>query len=131
MNYFTTSNRLMDTRLSVAPGNYGVHIAKSIFRNHLPYSISGGYNNVYTIDFDFHFIKNLRRVLSGVTGNTQFSKEEQVLYEKYVAYLSEDVEYVGRELAVLDALDSWLVMEVEELPHDEMPRSYSAEVPWV
>ncbi len=129
---FPTSLRLVDEVGYVAPSNLGVSIAKSLNATHLPYTFVGDYRYEYTIKFKFHFLKNLRRVLSGVTGDYRMSVEEFELYDDFVEYLSEDSTevFIGERAVILEELDDWLVREIMELDQPIMPRYYSRENQW-
>jgi len=85
---FTTSHRLNDERGCVPSQNFGVNIAKNLtFANTKPYILAGDIHCEYTVDFSFHFIKNLRRILSGVTGDHRFTVQEEKLYQNYLSWL--------------------------------------------
>jgi len=128
---YTTSGRLTDVPGHIPPGSIAVHKAQSMFKNHQPYTFVGRWDAGYTINFEFNFIKNLRRVLSGVTGDWHFSSEESRLYIDFIQWVSDDVVYGGEREVILQELDNWLTVEIEEGTHYEMPRSYAKPTPWV
>lgn len=130
MNWFTTSNRLTDTGGFISPDNYGVVLAKSLTYNHKPYTIVGDLDYIQTIEFNHHFLKSLRRVLSGVTGDTRMSKSEYKLYTLYIDWLSDDIVVTDLELFVLTYLDLWLIDEVFGKTHNVMLRNYANESRW-
>jgi len=127
MGWFTTSNRLTDTYGFIPPDNYGVALAKNLTYNHQPYTIVGDSNYGQTIEFNYHFIKSLRRVLSGVTGDTRMSKSEYKLYTLYIDWVSGAVTVTDPELFILTQLDLWLVDEIMGTTHKVMVRNYANE----
>lgn len=127
---FTTSNRLLDIDGRVPPSNVGVSIAKSLFKGHMPYTAAGALTNVFTVEFNFHFLQNLRRLLSGTTGDTQFSSEELSLYEDYLA-CQDGAVFTGERLAILEALAKWLVDEMMGNSHPKMIRSLASNNEWI
>jgi len=131
MSWFTTSNRLWDIEGVVAYDNHGVAIAKSLTYRHEPYVTVG--DSVYgrTIEFNFHFIKMLRRVLSGVTGDTRLSIPEQKVYTRYIEWVNDEVAITDPlEIYVLEELDKWLMDEIQNKEHIKMLRSYTKENQW-
>jgi len=125
MKYLTSSHRLIDAVGKVPASNYGVSLAKNIFRDNLPYVFVGDHKFEYSINFGFHFISSLRRVLSGVTGDTRFSKTENSLYNDFIDWSSGDKNFTGEREVILEELDSWLVNEIQGLPHSQMTRNYA------
>jgi hypothetical protein len=131
MSWFTTSNRLWDSGGVVAYDNPGVAIAKSLTYRHNPYTTVGSGLYGRTIEFNFHFIKNLRRVLSGVTGDTRFSVSEQKVYTRYIEWVNDESVILDiSEIYVLEELDKWLMDEVQCKEHLKMLRSYTKENQW-
>ena len=102
-----------------------VYISKSYFSEHRPYMVESS-----AIVFNSHFIKELRRQLSGEITFNRFSPEEQFLYDSYVAYINE-IEYDSRLETALNELDFWLVEEVQNNPHPTITRKYSDTHPWM
>ena len=131
MSYFSTSNRIRDRRGYVPLQNFGVSVAKNLTFNNIPYKVVGNPTIGQTISFNFHFVKNLRRVLSGVTGDTRLSISEQRVYTRYIEWVNDEVAITDPlEIYVLEELDKWLMDEIQNKEHIKMLRSYTKENQW-
>ena len=128
---YVTSNRMIDSKDRVPPGSIAAFKGKSLFKVQTPYTFVGKWDSTYTIAFEFNFIKNLRRVLAGDTGNWHFSEREKALYLDYISWFDEDVTYGGEREVILAELDKWLVDEVMNTIHYKMPRNYASPTPWI
>ena len=122
------SESLVDNWLNgPSASSVGVYTSKSLFKEHLPYSLE---DDATVVVLHNHFIREVRRHLSGVTTDSRFSPEEQLVYDNYILELNGGI-YDTSIQAVLDAVDFWLVEEVQEHTHRSVDRTYSATHPWM
>ncbi len=128
MTYRTLLNRLADVDNRDSVQTAGVYVGKSVFSSHLPFLMQG--DNV--IIFNHHFIRGLRRILSGevAEGDTGFSTEEFTFYDDYMLYLSSEYPSGGTSALELEALDFWLTEEIQNNLHPTATRDYDEDHPW-
>lgn len=121
-------------RISVASA--AVSLSKAQFKANSPYYMAV-VNDDLILYPTFHFLKELRRQLSGnVLGDESlFSDTEQLLYEQYQEWAYDTSTYSDsndQELVLaLETLDKWLVDEVQNITHPELNREYKDIHPWV
>lgn len=104
----------------------GVYVSKTLFKQHAPYSISEG----DVVILHTHFIREVRRQLSGVITASDFNDDEQYVYDNYVLEVNGGV-YDNSIQAILDALDFWLIEEVQNNEHPTPDRTYDDAHPWM
>jgi len=130
MNFRDCLNRLADLKNSTSSQTAGVYASKSSLSRHLPYIVEQR-DDEHIILFTYHFLKGLRRILSGEVpeGAEQFSITENEMYDDYVLYV-DGTNFTGERLNVLETLDTWLTDEVMNTQHTPMTREYTEDHPW-
>lgn len=111
-------------------GSIGVYNSKSTFSDHQPYVIESR-EGVDVIVHNFHFLSEVRRQLSGTITDSFFGPAEQTHYDNYLDYVDGVVIFTGDELLLVEALDLWLIEEVQEIDQPVITREYNrATHPW-
>lgn len=127
---YKTKSIITDLCNGVSLGTNGVYVTKGLFDEHKPYVLEN--NEDLTgkiIVFNYHFLKELRRQLSGEITFSQFSPAEQNLYDMYVKYLNGE-DYNTNLQVMLDELDFWLTEEIQGHTHPTITRGYTDTHPW-
>lgn len=105
------------TDSGVVLGTAAVYLGKTLLKQHMPYVIYTDelLNKVVTLEF--HFIAELRRQLSGevTTETSEFNTIETDLFTSYQLWVDGGVISDPNTLLVIEALDLWLVQEVQLL----------------
>jgi len=78
---------------------------------------------------NYHFLAELRRVLSGEETFDHFSEEERIFYNEYIEYVDE-VPKSGELLRALRELDRWLIRELMLIDQPELDRTYGSTHKW-
>jgi len=121
---------LADLCNGISTGTNSVYVSKGIFDEHRPYSLENNEDHTgHIVVFHYHFLKELRRQLSVEIEFSQFSPVEQFLYDNYVAYATSE-EYNVNIQDALDALDYWLIEELQGHSHPTVTRSYDDSHKW-
>lgn len=102
------------TSSGVVLGTAAAYSAKSILSLHTPFIIYTNTDNIRVVSLDFHFVSELRRQLSGeaVAG---FSPKEQQFYTDYQTWVDGGTISNADTLLAVQALDLWLIEEVQLL----------------
>lgn len=124
-------SRFGDVQNAISIGTASAFVARDIFKESTPYYKEYDEDGILTIFITFHFLRGLRRQLSGdiVEGTSTFSPEEAMFYWQYQewVYGSEDWPELEQAFATLDA---WLVDEIMGVAHLSVNRDYSLTHPW-
>ena len=95
-----------------------IEIVKNMLGENTPYIIENTNGNNATV-FNYHFLREVRRHLSGDVAFSRFSEEESSLYNKYVDYLGGIDFSNSKYFSIITALDHWLLEEVRQQQHAE------------
>ena len=125
----TSINRIGDLSNKMALGSAGVYMSKASLRDGSPY-YRQYIDGVLFLIPTHHFLKELRRQLSGEVTESYFGEIEQLFYEEYIDWLDGGIKEDELLLAVV-TLDKWLTDEVMNVAHPELIREYSSVHKWM
>jgi hypothetical protein len=126
--------RIGDLSNGISIGTGASYYARALFKEHVPYYREYDANGVLTIFPTYHFIKEVRRHLSGEVGVEEegFSDEEKMFFQQYCDWSDNLISPTGGEmLLALETLDKWLMDEVGYKDHPEISREYESWHPWM
>ena len=103
--------------------------SKILFDEHVAYTIEtiGGDT---IIVLNTHFIRELRRQLSGDVIASEFSPYEELTYQRFQDWSYSLYVLEGIDLAIMLAIDFWLVEEIQNHLHPEITRTYTNTHKW-
>lgn len=122
--------RFGDLQNVISIGTAAAFVARDLMKESVPYYRE--YDDTgLVIRPTYHFIRELRRVLSGDAdvSTSTFSPDEWVFYAEYQDWIEGTVKE-GELLQALNALDKWLVDEVTNTPHTVLNRDYGIDHKW-
>lgn len=122
-------NRVGDLNNGFSLGSTSSYIARSLFKEDIPYYKSYDIDGNLVIIPTRHFLLELRRQLSGEIAISRFSPEEETFYMDYNEWI-DGAEKVGEYLLALQALDQWITDEVMGVSHPQLDREYTATHKW-
>ena len=125
----THTAKRYDLKNGVSFASGSVHASTNVLKDYVPYSRDYDENGVSTIFFNFHFLKELRRQLSGTTTESYFSPIEQSFYDDWNEWTS-GAEKSGELAKALEALDQWLLNEVTGVENPLVSRIYEKSHKW-
>ena len=127
---YRQNGMIADLCNGISTGTNSAYVAKGLLDEHTPYILENNEDNTaMIIVFHYHFLKELRRQLTGEITFSQFSPVEQDLYDNYIAYTNGE-EYTVHLQDALDVLDFWLVEEIQNHTHPIVTRSYDSDHKW-
>lgn len=93
-----------------------IYNAKTITNSTFPFTtrVGDGPGGIVYL-FDHKFLSEMRRQFSGTIEYSHFNPNEQALYDSFVNWVDGEV-YDTRLTAAVEALDKWLVDEVDNIP---------------
>jgi len=119
-----------DLENTISLGTAAAYKARDLFRESEPYYKQYDENGTLIIYPTYHFLRELRRQLSGEATDTgAFSPAEITFYKEFIEY-QEGVSKTGTLLLALETLDNWLVDEIQENIHPELDRDYTSDHKW-
>lgn len=122
-------NRNKDRLNGASAHTLAGYVAKDLFKEHMPYYKE--FDETGEVPFiTYHFLKEIRRQLSGESAYTVFSPEELSFYEAYVDYNDSINSSITIEQKALEVLDKWLVDEITGAPHLVIDRTFSPTHKW-
>ena len=123
--------RYGDLQNRISLGTAGVFLSKDRFKVSNPYSKEYDQDGNLTIYLNLHFLKEMRRQLSGewTEGTSTFSSAEKTFFEDYQEYQL-GVSKLGDTLFAVNALDDWLLEEIMGTTHNTLDRTYTVDHKW-
>lgn len=110
-------------------GTTAVYTAKVLFRENTPYELEYTEGSMIIV-FNIAFLKELRRQLSGVATSSNFVPKSQIVYDQYLLYIDGIIPQDEIDALVMEALDKWIVDEVQELEHPHASRIFNETHKW-
>lgn len=110
-------------------GTTAVYTAKVLFRENTPYEIEYIKGSMIIV-FNIAFLKELRRQLSGEAVSSNFVPKSQIVYDQYLLYIDGIIPQDEIDALVVEALNKWIVDEVQELEHPYASRVFSETHKW-
>ena len=121
--------RIGDKENRISIGTAGAYMAKMAFREHAPYYREYT-EGVLSILPAYHFLKEVRRQLSGTVTDSTFSDIEEAFYKEYQEYVAGTVK-TGEILLAVETFDKWLMDELQGNEHPTLNRDYTPTHKWM
>lgn len=124
-------SRYGDTYNRISIGTAAGFLAADLVKESNPYTRTTDSNGDPIVVINLHFLAEVRRHLSGVEApNTStFSPSEAALWNSYIDYLN-DIPTGTISTDILEALDNWLVNEINMMEHPIIEREYMDSHKW-
>ena len=106
-----------------------MYTSKILSDEHIAYAIET-IGSETIIVLNTHFIRELRRQLSGDVTTSEFSPYEELTYQRFQDWSYSLYAPTGIELAIMLAIDFWLVEEIQNHLHPEITRTYTNTHKW-
>jgi len=115
------NEQILDLQNKTSGNTAAIFMGKSGTKEHVPFVVEAGVTKL-----NFHYIKEVRHLLSEEVTTNAFSHSEQMEYDKFLNYMDNGVETLEALL-----LEQWLLDEIQGITHPTITREYKKGVhPW-
>ena len=92
-------------------------LSKEVLVQDEPYLTDQDADGFLVATFYIHFLQGVRKVMSGNTWRSErdMNFRENELWDEYVEHMSGDTVFFGDAYIILEELDEWLVLELQNL----------------